>query len=105
MWRAREKSGLKETVDGDLPGPKKLRGCIAASPIAPTICEEAYLFFFFFAFAFFFAAILFSSPLYQILASEAGGARNPSPCIRTVQNLVKWKVINGCENFLAVSYK
>ena len=105
MRREAEKSRLEKVPSGDLMRPKKLRGCIAASPMVPTICEEAYLFFFFFAFAFFFAAILFSSPLYQILASEAGGARNPSPCIRTVQNLVKWKVINGCENFLAVSYK
>ena len=93
MRREAEKSRLEKVPSGDLMRPKKLRGCIAASPMVPTICEEAYLFFFFFAFAlgfaFFFAAILFSSPLFQILASEAGGARNPSPCIRTAQNLVK----------------
>jgi hypothetical protein len=39
-----------------------------------TRCEEAYLFFF----AFFFAAIVFSSQIFKILASDAGGARNHS---------------------------
>jgi len=41
--------------------PKKLRGCIAASPIVPfkMVAEATYLFFFFLAF--FLAAIIFSS--------------------------------------------
>jgi hypothetical protein len=40
--------------------PKKLRGCIAASPIVPfeIVTEATYLFFFL---AFFLAAIIFSS--------------------------------------------
>ena len=60
-----------------------------------TFCEEAYLFFF----AFFFAAIRFSSPIFQILASQAGGARNSSPCIRTARKLVKRKVIRARRMF------
>jgi hypothetical protein len=69
--------------------PKTLRGCIAASPNVPNLGEEAYLFFL----AFFFAAILFSSPLSKIRASDAGGARIQSPCIVSARNLVKRKVI------------
>jgi hypothetical protein len=49
-----------------LQGLKKLRGCIAASPMVPNFWKEAYRFFF----AFFFAAILFSSPMFRILASK-----------------------------------
>jgi hypothetical protein len=41
--------------------PKKLRGCIAASPTVPNFCKEAYRFFL----AFFFAAILFSSRIFR----------------------------------------
>jgi hypothetical protein len=55
-----------------------------------TELEEAYLFFFL---AFFFAAILFSSQISESPASDAGGARIQSPCIRTGRNLVKRKVI------------
>jgi hypothetical protein len=55
-----------------------------------TELEEAYLFFFL---AFFFAAILFSSQLSESHASNAGGARIQSPCIRIARNLVKRKVI------------
>jgi hypothetical protein len=55
-----------------------------------TESEEAYLFFFL---AFFFAAILFSSQISEFLASNAGGARIQSPCIRIGRNLVKRKVI------------
>jgi hypothetical protein len=69
--------------------PKKLRGCIAASPNVPNLGEEAYLFFL----AFFFAAILFSSPISEIRASDAGGARIQSPCIVSVRSVVKRKVI------------
>lgn len=53
---------------GEPNGPKKLRGCISASPTVSNDMEETYLFFF----AFFFAAIVFSSPMFQILASKAG---------------------------------
>jgi hypothetical protein len=53
-------------------GLKKLRGCIAASPVVPFgFVKRAYLFFL----AFFFAAILFSSKLLEFPASVAGGAR------------------------------
>jgi hypothetical protein len=47
--------------------------------------------------AFFFAAILFSSPLFEIRASEAGGARIQFPCIVSARNLVKRKVIAAAE--------
>ena len=57
-----------------------------------TVWEEAYLFFFL---AFFFAAILFSSQISEVRASNAGGARIQSPCIKTARNLVKRKVIVG----------
>jgi hypothetical protein len=56
-----------------------------------TESEEAYLFFL----AFFFAAILFSSQISEFRASNAGGARIQSPCIRIGRNLVKRKVIVG----------
>lgn len=69
--------------------PKKLRGCIAASPNVPIKpLEEAYLFFF----AFFLGAILFSSRTFEFHASVAGGARIQSPCIMTTRKLVKRKV-------------
>jgi hypothetical protein len=63
--------GFREVGGGVRDRPKKLRGCITASPTVPNFFEEAYLFFL----AFFFAAILFSSPIFDVRASDAGGAR------------------------------
>jgi hypothetical protein len=71
-------------------GPEKIRGCIAASPMVPFELAS-YLFFF----AFFFAAILFSSKLFEFPASIAGGARIQSSCIVTPHYLVKKKVNSG----------
>jgi hypothetical protein len=79
----REKDEAEET-------PKKLRGCVAASPrFTSKLSEECYLFFFL---AFFFAAILFSSRLRDFAPAETGGARTQSPCIVTARTLVKRKV-------------
>jgi hypothetical protein len=71
-------------------GPKNFGDASLHPRSFQTELEEAYLFFFL---AFFFAAILFSSRISEFHASNAGGARIQSPCIRIARNLVKRKVI------------
>jgi hypothetical protein len=75
--------------------PKKLRGCIAASPIVPfeTVSETTYLFFFL---AFFLAAIyILLSISVSFLASESGGARIQYSSIEFALKLVKRKVMSS----------
>lgn len=69
--------------------PQKASGAPEDAPEVPfQFPNESYLFFL----AFFFAAILFSSELLDFRASIAGGARIQSPCIESLNYLVKRKV-------------
>lgn len=88
MGGARKLTSYVSTEDEG--GPKNFGDASLHPRAFQTELEEAYLFFFL---AFFFAAILFSSRSSEFLASNAGGARIQSPCIRIARNLVKRKVI------------